>query len=126
MLAGLPILIVEDETFVAINLACAVERLDGTVLGPVASVADAMTLLATGNVAAAIVDANLIDRVTPLALVLVEKAVPFVIYCSEGLPEELAAVHPNLPVVMKPATPNIVLANLFDQIDLAGRKQAAS
>jgi DNA-binding response OmpR family regulator len=127
MLAGMQILIVEDETMVALGLAAAVEDLDGRVVGPVATVADALLLLAEKPVAAAVLDANLIDRdVTPLALALLEKAVPFVVHSGTGLPDDLAAAHPNLMVVMKPASPNIVLANLFDQIDGAKCQAPAS
>lgn len=121
MFAGISILIVEDEAMLALDLACAVEDLDGKVVGPVATVADAFSLLATEAVAAAVLDANLLDGdVTPLVFALIEKAVPFVIHTGTGLPDDLIAVHPDVPVVMKPATPNMVLANLFDQIDKAG------
>jgi ActR/RegA family two-component response regulator len=120
MFSGISVLIVEDEAILALDLACAVEDLDGKVIGPVATVADAFSLLATEPVAAAVLDANLLDGdVTSLALALIHRAVPFVVHTGTGLPDELAAVHPHLPVVTKPASANIVLANLFDQIDKA-------
>ena len=45
MLNGLAILIVEDEAFIAIDLADAITDLGGVVIGPVASVAEALALI---------------------------------------------------------------------------------
>jgi CheY-like chemotaxis protein len=117
MLNGLPILIVEDEPMVAMDLAMEIEHLDGRPIGPVATVAEAMALLQSEVVAAAILDANLLDRdVTPVALSLVERSIPFVIHTGTGMPSELAALHPDLPVVMKPARSTAVLAALLQQV----------
>ncbi|MBC9033991.1 response regulator [Sphingomonas sp. JC676] len=110
-------LIVEDEPTLAMDLASAIVDLDGRAIGPVDTVAAALALLKSESVAAAILDANLQDRdVTPLALTLVEQAVPFVIYTGRGLPAELAALHPDLPVVMKPARSTTILAALLQQV----------
>jgi hypothetical protein len=117
MLNGLPILIVEDEQLVALDLALAIEHLDGCPVGPVGTVAEAFALLESAPVAAAILDANLLDRdVTPLAIALVEKSVPFVIHSGTGLPAELAAQHPSLPVIRKPARSTAVLAALLQRL----------
>lgn len=117
MLNGLPILIVEDDELIAIDLAFAVEDIQGSIVGPVSTVAAALALLDEHAVAAAILDANLLDRdVTPLALALVERAVPFVIHTGTGLPADLALVHPDLPVIAKPARSTVVLAALLQQV----------
>lgn len=115
--ANLPILIVEDECFVAMDLSDAIEAWDGRVIGPVATVAEALALVEIMPIAAAVLDAKLADRdVTPLAMRLAEKGVPFVIHTGTGVPDELAAELPNLPVVMKPNQPAIVLACLLNEI----------
>jgi ActR/RegA family two-component response regulator len=117
MLQGLPVLIVEDEQMLAMDLAMAVEDLDGRAIGPVATVKEAFALLETEAVSAAILDANLLDGdVTPLAIELVGKAVPFVVHTGTGLPPALAAQHPDLPVIMKPARATTVLAALLQQV----------
>jgi len=117
MLNGLTILVVEDEPMLAMDLVSAIADLDGCAIGPVDTVAEALALLKTQAVAAAILDANLRDSdVTPLALTLVEQSVPFVVYTGRGLPTELAARHPDLPVVMKPARSTTVLAALLQQV----------
>jgi len=117
MLNGLTILIVEDEALVALALAEAVEDLEGRAVGPVATVTEALALLEHEQVAAAILDANLRDRdVTPLAMQLIEASVPFVVHAGTGLPTDLAARHPDVPVVMKPARSTAVLAALLQQV----------
>jgi len=56
MLKGLPILIVEDDPMIAFDLASVIEDNDGCPLGPVSTVAEAMTLLASETVAAAVLE----------------------------------------------------------------------
>jgi len=120
----LPILIVEDELLIALALADAVEECAGTVVGPVATVAEALALMDTRSIAAAVLDAQLVDRdVTPVALRLFEQGVPFVIHTGTGLPVELAALLPNVPVAMKPLKAPIVVACLLNEMRDAMQQQ---
>ncbi len=108
------ILIVEDEALIALDLACAVEDHDGEVIGPVASVAEALALLEMVPVAGAVLDANLRDGVvTPLARRLLDRGVPFVIHTGTGLPADLVETPVVLPVVMKPASARHVVGLLM-------------
>ena len=114
MLNGLPVLIVENEHMIALSLSLAIEDLHGIVIGPVTTVAEALEVLARQPVGAAILDASLDDRdVTPVALHLIERAVPFVIHSGTGVPDDLAAQHPDLPIIMKPRSPEDVVATLI-------------
>ncbi len=123
MLKGLRILIVEDEPLVAMDLAAAVETLDGYSVGPVPTVAEALTLLQTETIAAAILDANLLDRdITPVATILAETAVPFVVHTGTGLPNDLAQRYPDLPVIRKPAGSTAVLAALVQLLSPDGSR----
>jgi DNA-binding NarL/FixJ family response regulator len=62
-----PILIVEDEPFVALELAAAVEEAGGVVVGPVGSARAALTLVQSCPIAVAILDVHLTGRdVTPV------------------------------------------------------------
>lgn len=107
------ILVVEDEPIVAVDLAYAVVQFGGTVLGPVPSVACAFGLLETLVPDGAILDAVLIDgEVTPLALHLLARGVPFVVHTGTGLPPALARAAPATPVLMKP-TPSERVAELL-------------
>lgn len=103
MLEDTNILVVEDESRIAEDIADWVEAAGGTVIGPAPTVAHALELLERNSVHAAILDGNLADRdVTPVARLLVSRNVPLIVYSGLGLPEELAALHPNLPVILKP------------------------
>jgi len=117
MLKGLPILVAEDEAIVAMDLVHAIEEAEGRVVGPVATVSEAMALLSSQIVEAAIIDANLADRdATPLALALIDRSVPFVIYTGSTAPLELMTECAGLLVVTKPARPTRVLAALLQSV----------
>jgi DNA-binding NtrC family response regulator len=119
MIKGRTILIVEDEPLVAFDLADLVEDQGGVVVGPVPTVREGLSLADTSEAAGAILDANLEDSdVTQLALSLIEKGTPFVIYTGTGLPDALARLHPDLPVVMKPAQSRVVLEALDRRIEM--------
>ena len=118
MLTDRLVMIVEDNCYIAMNLAMAVEDLDGTVAGPVGSVEEAFNLLKDLPISAAVLDSQLSDRdVTPIALHLLGAAVPFVIHSGTGIPAELATTHPDIPVLMKPLHPEAVLAALVIEIN---------
>ncbi|MET0375298.1 MAG: response regulator [Rhizorhabdus sp.] len=113
----LSILIVEDEAVIALGLAFAAEDAGAEVVGPFDSIADALALLANTCVDAAILDVNLRDRdITPVALALIERAVPFVVQTGTGLPVELAEACRHIPVMNKPASPDAVVSRLLEAI----------
>ena len=121
MLSQLSILIAEDEALVALELAYEVADRRGKIVGPVASVADGLSILGQRTVTAAVLDANLRDRdVTPLALALIERRVPFVLHTGTGIPAELRAAHPHLTIVPKPATAAEVL-DALESLTFAAR-----
>ena len=122
MLNHRTVLVVEDEPLIAMSLSLAIEDAGGKVIGPVPAVGEAIALLASQEVASAILDANLIDRdITPLALLLASRRVPFVIYTAVGVPSELCVALPGVPVVMKPEAPEHVLSLLIDEIQKGGQ-----
>lgn len=117
-----PILIVEDDPYRALDLSIAVEDWEGRVVGPVATVAEALAVLESDQVAAAVLDVELADGdVAPVISVLAQRGVPFVVHTGTGLPSDLAELHPNVPVVMKPSKPASVLARLLKEMKVAGR-----
>ncbi|WP_447761550.1 response regulator [Sphingopyxis panaciterrae] len=113
MFQGQSILIVEDEPFIVIELVDAVRSSGGRVVGPASTVAEALVLLDTSVVDAAILDVQLPDRdITPVALRLIEMRKPIVIQTGTGLPPALRGIGVELPVVMKPVAPTEVLGLL--------------
>ena len=117
MFAAKPVLIVEDNAFVALDLSDAIEHLDGRVVGPTPLVSEALALLGMHVVAAAIVDGHLPGQdILPLTMMLADRGVPFLLHTTCEIPAAIAAQHPSVPVVIKPQQPHLVLARLLTQI----------
>jgi len=106
-----------------LDLALAVEDASGRVVGPAASVDEALTFLATGNVDAAILDVNLVDGDCSAVMeVLVGRGIPFIVHTAVDLPPALAARFSNLVVQIKPCP----AANLVTQLAiLLGEREPA-
>jgi DNA-binding response OmpR family regulator len=85
-------------------MALTVEQADGVVVGPVATVAEALAILSEVEIDAAILDCNLLDRdITPVAVRLHSTRIPVVICSALGMPRELAELCPDIPTIIKPA-----------------------
>ena len=113
MFDALPILIVEDDPIIAMCLAEVVSDFNGRVVGPMATVREAMEVLDQREIAAAILDAKLLDQeITPVALRLASAGIPLVVHSGTGLPAEVAAKWPDLPVLMKPMPAHQVVERL--------------
>ena len=119
-LDGFRILIVEDEYYLAADLAGALRGQGAEVIGPVATLDDATASLDTGRFDCAVLDIRLRGGTAlPLADRLRAAGVPFVIasgYDGDSLPERFAAT----PRVEKPYAVREVVAllrGLFANID---------
>lgn len=115
-LSGQRVLIVEDEYFAAEAMTAAVRSGGGEVVGPVATVEDALKLLEGGErLDAAILDVNLAgDKVFPVAHALRLHDVPIVFvtgYDDWIIPQE----YDDVPVFRKPADPDNVVRLLFER-----------
>jgi CheY-like chemotaxis protein len=102
-LKGRRILIVEDEYLLAMDLAERFEDLGVEVVGPAATVRDAIALLGAEEVEGAVLDINIRgERVYPVADILTQKNVPFVF--TSGYSKELEPeVYASVPRCIKPA-----------------------
>ena len=117
MFSDKPVLIVEDNVFLAVDLSEAVEELEGRVVGPTNRICQALELLDSEEVAAAIVDAHLPDLdVFMLTSRLTQLGVPFVIQAESQLPGMIGFLHPEVPVLRKPVQPHAVLTCLLDEM----------
>lgn len=117
MFSEAPVLIAEDNLYVAIDLSNAIEDMDGRVVGPASTVAEALQLLEKHHVAAAILDCQLGDRDTAsLARALAQRDVPFVIHTATPVPSTICTFHPDVPVLLKPVQPHTVLTCLLDEM----------
>jgi CheY-like chemotaxis protein len=97
-------LIVEDELVIALELESLLKGFGCIVLDPVPSISVALRVLAGESPDVAVLDVNLQgERVTPVAAVLQERGIPFVLvtgYGHERLQEEplQGAMHLRKPV----------------------------
>jgi CheY-like chemotaxis protein len=108
-LAGCRVLVVEDEPLVAMDLAAALAALGCEVVGPVATLDEALRVseaeTAAGRLSAAVLDVNLQGVMSfPLADFLAERRVPFVYATGYG---ELSEVGGDAApcVLRKPVAP---------------------
>jgi CheY-like chemotaxis protein len=108
------ILIVEDEAFVALDLALSVEDAGGTVIGPAATLKEALSLLG-GRISGAILDVHLPDGdVGPVLHELMARRVPVLVQTGGGLPLRLKIAYPDLLVRTKPNDPIRLVAQLCE------------
>ena len=107
----------EDQPFIALGLALAVEDAGGKVVGPAASCEEALALLATAVVDAAILDVNLVDGDCSTVMeVLVGRGVPFIVHTAVDLPPALATRFPGLVVQIKPCAAARLVAQLENML----------
>ncbi|MGO9544922.1 MAG: response regulator [Rhodomicrobium sp.] len=90
-MAGLQILLVEDEFLVALEVEAALERMGCSIVGPFARLAKALQAAQSEQLDGAVLDINLNgEMVYPLAELLAGQRVPFVFitgYAAADLPE---------------------------------------
>jgi DNA-binding response OmpR family regulator len=108
------ILVVEDEFLIAMDLQLLLEDHGWRVMGPVATVRDALTLLEHELPSVALLDVNLgTELVTPVALALKERCVPFAVATAYTDPEEYGGqIFAGVPNAGKPTNERRLLATL--------------
>ncbi|HEX8666210.1 MAG TPA: response regulator [Beijerinckiaceae bacterium] len=110
------VLIVEDQAIIALDLQAAVEEANAQVIGPAPTVREALDLLDTDEIHAAILDANLPDGdITPVAEELIDRGVPFVINTGVAVPLNLRR-FPDLPVFRKPTPASRLIRELAGRL----------
>jgi CheY-like chemotaxis protein len=101
-LTGQRVLVVEDEALVALLVGDSLQEAGATVIGPVATVGEALALLENGGVDAAVLDVNLRgERVTPVTDRLTGMKVPYVIATGYSAGRDTAE-HADVPMLHKP------------------------
>ncbi len=111
------VLVAEDEPVIALDLASAVEEAGGCVVGPAASVKQALRLVANDGVCAAILDVDLLDGdVGPVIEELMRRAIPVIIHSGAGLPPTLLARFRNVEVHQKPTPAEVLISRLAGRL----------
>jgi CheY-like chemotaxis protein len=120
-LAGLRVLVVEDEALIAMDLAATLRRVGCTTIGPARHVATAMCHVASDAPDVALLDVNLAgEEVFPVADALADRQVPFVFLTGYGrnvIPDRFR----DRPLLGKPYSTAPLLATLER---LTGRRGA--
>jgi CheY-like chemotaxis protein len=111
-LTGRKILVVEDEALVAMLVEDALLDAGAQVIGPAATVGEALRLLDAERPDAAVLDLNLAGETSgPVADLLAARGIPFLVatgYGAEGLPQ----THATVPVLPKPYDPEELTSTL--------------
>lgn len=108
------VLIVEDDFLIAMDLQLMVEGLGWRVLGPAGTVKEALALIESELPTVALLDVDLgVELVTPVALALKARGVPFALATAYANPEQYGGeVLAGLPNAGKPTDEGRVLATL--------------
>jgi CheY-like chemotaxis protein len=116
---GVRLLIVEDEYFLAQDLADRFERLGAEVLGPAGTVREALSLARSAQIDGAVLDVNLKgERVYPVADLLLQKQIPFVFASGYGGELEPDA-YSHVPRCIKPVNFAMLVQALASQLKVA-------
>lgn len=115
-LQGARILVVEDEPFIAFDLKLAIEDMGASAIGPAATIAEALDLIAAEEPDGAILDVNLPDGTIGRVLDALASHVGVVVHTGVGLPPDIRAAHPGVRVFTKPTDPNILLQHIADRL----------
>jgi CheY-like chemotaxis protein len=115
---GRLVLVVEDESLIAMDLELLLRRHGWRVLGPAATVAAALRLLRQGDTPdVALLDVNLRgELVTPVAEELRARGVPFVLASAYDRLGPAAAALAGAPAVGKPTDERRLLAALAQAV----------
>lgn len=111
-LEGVRILVVEDEPFIAFDLMMAIEEAGAIAIGPAATVAEALDFIINEPPDGAILDVNLPDGTVGAVLDALPRDAGVVVHTGVGLPPEVRAAHPDVPVYSKPTEPAILLRRI--------------
>ena len=110
-LSILRVLLVEDEPLLAWELELALAEAGATVVGPASTLKMGLALAQQNAIAAAIIDFRLgSEEASPLAALLYERGIPFIIHTGHSTSGHSAWGSP--PVVRKPASPDRVVRTL--------------
>ncbi len=113
-LAGLRILVVEDEYMVAEHIAMMLEDFGCDVVGPVGTIEEALKFVNDGVLGGALLDTNLRgDSSAPIAVALRAASVPFVVATGYGALELSDEALNRAPRINKPFSETELRATLI-------------
>ena len=116
-LSGNRVLVVEDDALLAMNLTEELVAEGATVVGPAATVADALDVIASSELDGAVVDINLGGKAAfPVADALADRNVPFVFATGYLIADYIPARHANVRRFEKPTAPGVICRALEEAL----------
>lgn len=117
MLTNKPVLVIEDNVYLALDLSAEIEGMNGRVIGPVGNVSAAWSLLDREEVGAAVLGSDPPNcDILPVARALIKKNVLFVIHADQHMPSSLTEPRPGILVLIKPVRPRDIISILPHEV----------
>lgn len=117
ILKGCRVLVVEDETIVALDVCENLQDFGCEILGPAPSVAKALAVLETQTPDVALLDENLDGEVvTPIAETLHRRNISFAVMSGYNRSRTGGAILDDAPRIAKPASTAAIVKVLIDLI----------
>lgn len=124
-LKGKRILVVEDEALIAVMVEDMLAELGSVVVGPAAAINDALALVQTEAIDAAVLDVNVRgERIDPVAHALFERGIP--VLFATGYSEIPIASLQQADVINKPYTQEKLARGLARGMGIAALDDPAS
>jgi CheY-like chemotaxis protein len=115
-LAGMRVMVVEDELLIAMLIEDTLLDQGCIIVGPFTSVPEALTAAREAKVDVALLDVNLRgEKVYPVAEILSARGIPFLLLSGYGI-DAVPADRPDWQAVSKPFIVTDLVARLADQI----------
>jgi CheY-like chemotaxis protein len=116
LLAGLRILVVDDESIIALGIAETIVHAGASVVGPAHTVSRALGLIEATTIDAAVLDYRLeYETALPIAELLVARDIPFLFHTSSR--ETPQQAYPRVPILDKPTQPEVLVEAIRALID---------
>ena len=110
-LEGMLVLLVEDDTFIMLDLEAILSEAGATVVGPCRSANEALPLIDGARLDAAIIDFGLDgDTAAPIATRLTRRGTPFLFYTGQVEADPRLAEWQHASILQKPARPAAIVA----------------
>jgi len=114
-LSGSRVLVVEDEFIIALEIQSSLEEAGVSVVGPAFSVPQALEFVLHENLSAAALDLRLgRDSVAPIAKLLAERHIPFLLYTGQPAGDPVRRAWPDAKVLSKPASGDELVGAIAD------------
>jgi DNA-binding NarL/FixJ family response regulator len=111
--AGLRILLVEDDPLILMDLEYILEDAGVEVVGSCSNIKSALAKVASSDIEVAILDIRLgRESIAPVARELEKKGIPFVFYSGQVGSDPIRDEFPTIKILPKPAAARVIVAEI--------------